>query len=370
MTASAFGTTKKLVVLRVRSDVNPNSRGGLTEVSAVWSLNRTTEVLSGYSSSAASRQQHRQQQPKSLHFPPANRSASFGLSLLWQVSPNCSEFQERIPFESGSHACCRWRCCAVVAGCWCCWVPPLPPLPPKSLQLSPTPPPPWACRWCSNNAARCLIRASSTPSHWCRRTPTTEPGSDLGLICFDLAAWRTTTKRDRPPPNKARPGVGATVNGWHCGENTWTNQYWTSRATLFRHCTLTRPVSASASIRLAADSWTTARRTLHSSNSALTALQAPTPRLCTRRLGCASQLRGPRFRTRHHRRPGPQTPRTLLALRSLLLNRQEGHHTATSVRHLRIGRDPLRGSTQHGPCHERHILRATLPAPAQKRLGS
>lgn len=62
----------------------------------------------------------------------------------------------------------------------------------------------------------------------CGLCTTTEPGSDLGLVCFDLAAWRTTAKRDRPPANKARPGVGATVNGWHCGENAWTNQYWAS----------------------------------------------------------------------------------------------------------------------------------------------
>ena len=45
----------------------------------------------------------------------------------------------------------------------------------------------------------------------------------------DLALWRTVANRDRPPANLARPGAGATVNGWHCGENAWTNQYWAVR---------------------------------------------------------------------------------------------------------------------------------------------
>lgn len=45
-------------------------------------------------------------------------------------------------------------------------------------------------------------------------------------FCLDLADYRTTAKRDRPPANTSRPAVGSIVNAWSCGANAWTNQYW------------------------------------------------------------------------------------------------------------------------------------------------
>ncbi len=47
-----------------------------------------------------------------------------------------------------------------------------------------------------------------------------------GGFCLDLADYRTTAKRDRPPTNTSRPAVGSTVNVWPCSANAWTNQYW------------------------------------------------------------------------------------------------------------------------------------------------
>lgn len=61
--------------------------------------------------------------------------------------------------------------------------------------------------------------------------PYTSPAAvESNGICFDLAKWRTTAKRDRPPTNLGRPSAGATVNGWNCGENAWTNQYWSVKS--------------------------------------------------------------------------------------------------------------------------------------------
>lgn len=65
--------------------------------------------------------------------------------------------------------------------------------------------------------------------------PYTSPAAVAGGsgICLELPAYRTNAKRDRPPTNLQRPRAGETVGGWHCGVNSWTNQYWAlERSTL------------------------------------------------------------------------------------------------------------------------------------------